>query len=525
MKINGPFILGLAVAALAATDARAQEIDGYTGPGFIEGYNNGDLVLVFFSSSDASQSSGANSLGDLLFNLGPASNFTGLAPGTYSVAGFNGSTASGQGHPGWGNSDLNASLTVPSSSTFWTVMGGNTNSGQLWLTGTTAQQQLSTPSQDTIADRINSIGSAGSNNSNADGSAYDQAQTTGNYLLDDGYWTGTFAVADNGISSTSATLGLYSLVPGTGDAGSSTLLGTFTLTDSDGFFSLTFTVPPSQGTSSAGSGARLVNISSRAYVGTGANLEIAGFVVSGPSGSTEQILVRGVGPTLSQFGVDGVLANPVLTLYDSTGKQLGTNTGWGTASNAAEIESASTAAGAFALPAGSADSAMLVSLAPGAYTAEIVGVNGTTGVALAEVYEVSAGSADLINISTRALVGSGANVEIGGFVIHGSQPETVLVRAVGPTLNQFGVAGPLAQPSLSVVDSSGDVIATNAGWSNNSDAATIASDSAKAGAFSLPSGSADCALLLNLSPGSYTAVVSGANGGSGIALVEVYQVP
>jgi hypothetical protein len=269
----------------------------------------------------------------------------------------------------------------------------------------------------------------------------------------------------------------------------------------------------------------LVNISSRAYVGTGANLEIAGFVVSGPPGSNEQVLIRGVGPTLSQFGVGGVLAEPVLTLFDSAGNQMASNTGWTSEPNATEIVSAASASGAFALASGSADSAMLVSLSPGAYTAEIVGANGSTGVALAEVYEVNSGASELINISTRAFVGTGSSVEIGGFVIRGPQPEKVLVRAVGPALSQFGVAGPLAQPSLSVVDGSGNTVATNEGWSNNSNAATIASESAATGAFSLPSGSADCALLLTLSPGSYTAVVSGINGTSGVALVEVYQAP
>lgn len=530
MKTNVALILrSAAVAALAAVGVHAQEIDTYSGPGFNSGYHNGDLVLVFFSASDTAN----GAPGDLLFNLGPASSFTGLATGTYSVAGFNGSTVAGQGHPGFGNADLTGypagSLTVPSSNTFWTVMGGNSIgtisvgvADQLWLTGTAAQQRLSAPSQGTIADRIETIGGAGSATTNPDGSGADSSQTTGNYLLADGYWTGTFAVADNTVSATSNSLALYSMVPGTGGAGSSTLLGTFTLTDANGVFSLTFTVPPGQG-SGSGSTSRLVNISSRAYVGTGANLEIAGFVVSGPPGSTEQVLVRGIGPALSQFGVGGVLANPVLTLYDSAGSQLATNTGWSTAPNSPEIAAAAAAAGAFALSSGSADSAMLVSLAPGAYTAEINGANGATGVALAEVYEVSSGTAELINISTRAFVGTGSSVEIAGFVVRGPQPETVLVRAVGPALSQFGVSGVLAQPSLSVVDSSGNTVATNTGWSNNANAANIASETVAVGAFTLSSGSADCALLLTLPPGAYTAVVSGVGSTSGIALVEVYK--
>jgi hypothetical protein len=204
---------------------------------------------------------------------------------------------------------------------------------------------------------------------------------------------------------------------------------------------------------------------------------------------------------------------------------VATNAGWSSAPNASEIAAVTAATGAFALPSGSADSAILVNLAPGAYTAEIDGANGATGVALAEIYEVSSEGAELINISTRASVGTGSDVEIGGFVISGSQPETVLIRAVGPTLSEFGVAGALEEPSLSVMDSLGNTVAANTGWSNNSDASTIASESETAGAFALPAGSADCALLLTLSPGAYTAVVSGANGAIGVALVEVYEVP
>jgi hypothetical protein len=270
---------------------------------------------------------------------------------------------------------------------------------------------------------------------------------------------------------------------------------------------------------------RLANVSSRAFVGSGAEVEIAGFVVSGPPGSTEQVLVRGIGPALSQFGVSNVLTTPVLTLFDSAGNVVATNTGWSTSANATQIASAAAVAGAFALSSGSADSAMLVSLAPGSYTAEVSGLNGATGVALAEVYEMSAGSPELINISARAFVGSGSSVEIAGIVISGSQPAKVLIRAVGPTLSQFGVTGVLAQPALSVVNSSGVTVASNTGWLNNPEAATMVSEAAAVGAFALPTVDADSALLVTLPPGTYTAVVSGVGGTTGVALVEVYQAP
>jgi hypothetical protein len=101
----------------------------------------------------------------------------------------------------------------------------------------------------------------------------------------------------------------------------------------------------------------------------------------------------------------------------------------------------------------------------------------------------------------------------------------VLIRAVGPTLATFSVSGVLARPSLTIVDAAGDTVATNTGWSSNANAAAIASKTASIGAFALPSGSADCALLLTLPPGSYTAIVSGVGGTSGVALVEAYQAP
>ena len=270
---------------------------------------------------------------------------------------------------------------------------------------------------------------------------------------------------------------------------------------------------------------RLINISSRASVGTNSNIEIAGFVVSGPPGTTERVLVRGVGPALAQFNVTGYLSNPVLTVFDSKGIQIATNSGWNSAPNAADIAAAFKTVGAFALPLDSADAALLIDLSPGAYTAQISSVGGATGIALAEVYEVVSSSPEIINISTRAFVGPGSSVEIGGFVISGSQPAKVLVRAVGPTLSEFGVAGILAQPSLSIMDSSGKTIATNTGWATNSNAAAIAAETATVGAFALPSGSTDCALLVTLSPGAYTALVSGVSGTSGVALVEVYQAP
>jgi YVTN family beta-propeller protein len=273
-----------------------------------------------------------------------------------------------------------------------------------------------------------------------------------------------------------------------------------------------------------GSGsARLINISTRAEVGTGANILIPGFVISGSG--TETLLIRADGPALTGFGVAGALAQPSLSVFDSSGTVVASNTGWGTNTNPAQISSAASSVGAFALASGSADCALLASLPAGAYTVQVSGVGNSTGVALAEVYEVSSGGTRLANISTRALVGTGANIIIPGFVISGSGSEQLLARGDGPALTGFGVAGALAQPSLSVFDSTGSVIASNTGWGTNTNPAAITSAGASVGAFALASGSADSALVVNVSAGAYTMQLSGVNNSTGVALAEVYEVP
>lgn len=270
---------------------------------------------------------------------------------------------------------------------------------------------------------------------------------------------------------------------------------------------------------------RLANISTRAQVGTNSNVEIAGFVLSGLAGTTKQVLIRAIGPGLGQFSVPDPLAQPILTVYDSHSTVVATNTGWNTNSNAVQIATIAASIGAFALQLNSADSAVLLDLAPGAYTAVIAGANGSTGVALAEVYEVSTDSSQLINISTRATVGTNATVMIAGLLVSGTQPCNLLIRAAGPALSQFGIAGLLPQPTLIVTTSNGQTVATNTGWGTNPNASQIATATASVGAFPWQAGSADSALLLTLQPGSYTAIVSGVGGTSGIALVEVYQAP
>jgi hypothetical protein len=271
---------------------------------------------------------------------------------------------------------------------------------------------------------------------------------------------------------------------------------------------------------------RLVNISCRVGVGTGGNILIAGFSVGGAGTSgSETVLARASGPALDQFGVTGTLPDPQLQLFSGS-TVLATNDGW--AGNQ-QIAAVAASLGAFAWndPA-SHDSALVQSLPAGGYTANVSGQSGDTGVALVEIYDdtpaesYTPSSPRLTNISARVQVGTGGNVLIAGFYIGGSTSRTVLIRASGPALIPFGLTGTLPDPQLQLNSTTG-IIATNSAWGGN---AQIAAAAASVGAFpwQFPS-SSDSALLVTLPPGAYTATVSGASGDTGIALVEVYEVP
>ena len=271
---------------------------------------------------------------------------------------------------------------------------------------------------------------------------------------------------------------------------------------------------------------RLINLSSRLRIGAGGNVLIAGFVIGGTE--AKQVLIRGIGPALAGLGVQGTLANPQLRLYRGS-EVIAQNDDWSTGADSAASAAAFLRLGAFALAPGSKDAALLETLAPGAYTAHVV-ADAAGGVALAEIYDASGNpNADyqrLINLSTRGDVGTGENILIGGFIVTGNAPKKVLVRAIGPSLTAFGVAGALADPRLRVFNGAA-LIAENDNWSIvPADTAATAQAARDTGAFALANGSKDAALILTLAPGAYTAQVSGADGAStGVALIEVYEVP
>ncbi len=255
---------------------------------------------------------------------------------------------------------------------------------------------------------------------------------------------------------------------------------------------------------------RLINLSCRAQTGTGANILIAGFVVGGAGTTgTKQMLVRASGPALQQFGITGTLPDPQLQLFDASGQVLAANTGWG---GSPQVIAVASAVAAFAWPsASSADSALLFSQHSGNFTAQIAGANGDTGISLVEVYDATPSSVytlstpRLINLSARAPVGTGSDILIAGFVIGGSAPKTLLVRAIGPTLGQLNVTGTLSDPKLEIYSGS-TLIRSNDDWGGG---LALGAAFSAVGAFSLPASSKDAALLVTLAPGAYTAQVSG----------------
>lgn len=263
---------------------------------------------------------------------------------------------------------------------------------------------------------------------------------------------------------------------------------------------------------------QLANISTRLAVGTGDNALIGGFIITGTQAT--KIILRAIGPSLSQFGIPGALADPTLELHGSTGELLGTNDDWNfsqpggilTGSNSYDIQNSGFA------PSNQSESAILATLSPGAYTTIVRGKNNTTGVALVEAYDLEWGvDAKLANISTRGFVQTGDNVMIGGTIVRGSTDSTVLIRAIGPSLANLGVSNALSDPTLELHDGNGALMNSNDNWRDTQQAEIEARGLA-------PTNDLESAILATLSPGGYTAIVRGKNDTTGVAVVEAYEL-
>jgi hypothetical protein len=261
-----------------------------------------------------------------------------------------------------------------------------------------------------------------------------------------------------------------------------------------------------------------LNVATRLPVGAGQNVLIGGFIVQGPT--PKRVMIRAIGPSLNGI-LSGALQDPRLELHDGGGALIGSNDNWRvtqiggvvTSDQPIDLEGTGLA------PGNDAESAMVVTLNPGAYTGVVAGANNTTGIAIVEVYDLDAAYAStLANISTRGFVQAGDNVMIGGFIYVGGAGQTnVVLRAIGPSLGALGITNPLADPTLELHDGNGATVATNDDWKSSSDAATI-----QRLGFGLSNDAESAIYQSGLPRDSYTAVMRGKNGGTGVGVLEAY---
>ncbi len=273
--------------------------------------------------------------------------------------------------------------------------------------------------------------------------------------------------------------------------------------------------------------ATLSNLSARSFVQTGDNVMIGGFIVQGPG--TKRVIIRAIGPELSQYGVPTPMADPTLELHDGTGALIGRNDNWQTTiiggiithDQVQDIQNSGHA------PRDARESVIIGDLSPGNYTAIVRGVNETTGIALVEVYDIGTDTTSILsNISTRSFVQTGDNVMIGGFIVQGTGTKRVIIRAIGPELSQYGVPTPLADPTLELHDGTGALIGFNNDWQHTVIGGIITHDQVQdiINSGHAPSDALESAIIADLPTGNYTAIVRAVNIEVGTALVEVYDL-
>ncbi len=270
---------------------------------------------------------------------------------------------------------------------------------------------------------------------------------------------------------------------------------------------------------------RLANLSTRGIAGTGNHALIVGFVVAGTQ--SRRVLLRGVGPALTAYPVSSPVADPTLDLKDANGVTVASNDNWGDG-DPTTLSAAFRQAGAFPLASGSADAALVATLAPGAYTALVSPKSGGEGIALVEAYDLDATDTTnrLVNLSTRGFIGTDDSILIGGLVVQGPGPRRYLLRVVGDTLQQspYNVTGTLDDPMLLIYDGAGRLLRKVDDWDTPAFLqSTLTSVMDQVGAFPLTDRQ-ESVLLLTLQPGNYTLHATGFGGGTGVALLEAYEV-
>jgi hypothetical protein len=240
---------------------------------------------------------------------------------------------------------------------------------------------------------------------------------------------------------------------------------------------------------------------------------IGGFIITG--NDAKRVIIRGMGPSLTNFGVTGAVNDPLLRLFGPTGTAIAVNDNWQDIQQP-EIEASGIA------PGDLRESSIIATLVPASYTASLAAADGGSGVGLVEIYDLNSGApAKLANISTRGSVQTSDNVMIGGFSLGGTStnPLKLVVRAIGPSLTQAGISNALANPTLELFDDNGQRVAFNDNWGDDSTQAAELQSLHIA-----PGNAAESAIVTTLPPGLYTAVVAGQGGGTGIGLIEVYAI-
>lgn len=242
-------------------------------------------------------------------------------------------------------------------------------------------------------------------------------------------------------------------------------------------------------------------------VGLNEDVLIGGFIIVGSE--PKRLILRAIGPSLSA-SVNGALEDPIIELYDGSGSPVRDNDDWQDSDQAAEIAATGVA------PASPRESAVVVTLEPGSYTAVVRGWEQTEGVGLVEAYVLDSGASQLVNLSTRGRIGVGEEALIGGLIVTGDAGKRVIIRAIGPSLGSVG--GTLADPMLEIRDGAGNLVGENDDWSNSAQHEEIVATGVA------PSSPRESAVVATLAPGNYTAVVRGVNDGTGVGLVEVFDI-
>lgn len=262
------------------------------------------------------------------------------------------------------------------------------------------------------------------------------------------------------------------------------------------------TPPPSSNTTS-----HIANISTRMNVGVGNDVLIGGFIVKGSQ--AKRVILRAIGPSLS--GISGAMTDPSMELHDSAGATIAANDDWQSGAQAGDIIASGVA------PLNDNESALMATLPPGSYTVVVSGYQGGVGVAVVEAYEYDTNSSRLMNISTRGRVDVGDQALIAGLIVQGATNKNVVIRSLGPSLGAY-LTGALVDPVLELRDGSGNLVASNDNCTNGPEYPRIVASGLA------PSDPRESAIIASLPPGSYTAIVRGVNNGSGVALVEAFDL-